>query len=192
MLDQGFGIGCESHFGIRVKTALYCERESYASAILLARMESKALEPAPIWCGNLEEFDGRPWRGIIDSICAGFPCQPFSQAGKREGTDDERWIWPDIARIIGEVGPSIVFLENVPGLLIHGGIEHVLGTLAELDFSAECGVFSAEAVGAAHLRERVFILAYASRLSGEQRSRWKRILDFGQGVADTSRGFVQE
>ncbi len=93
----------------------YVERESYATAILVARMGEQALDPAPVW-DDLTTFDGRPWRGKVDLISAGFPCQPFSAAGKQKGTDDERWLWPDIARIIREVQPGYVFLENVPGL----------------------------------------------------------------------------
>ena len=125
-------------------------------------------------------FDGRPFRDRVDCVSAGFPCQPHSVAGKRKGTGDERWIWPDIARIIGEVQPAIVALENVIGLLrdsdtggdaqaewmegepdeSFGGMGSVLRDLAALGFIACWGSLRASDVGASHGRPRVFILAY--------------------------------
>lgn len=142
------------------KTVCLVERESFAAAILLARMEDAALEPAPVWCGDVEQFDGRPWAGSVDAIIAGFPCQPWSCAGQKKGVTDDRWIWPSIARVIREVEPSVVFLENVPGLISGGGIAPVLGSLASLGFDAEWSCLTASAVGASHKRERIFILAY--------------------------------
>jgi len=140
------------------RVVCYVEIEAYACAILASRIEEGWLDPAPVW-SDLTTFDGRRWRGLVDCITAGFPCQPYSYAGKRRGTADDRWIWPDIARIIRMVGPSLVFLENVPGLL-SGGLGHVLGDLADLGYDAEWDMFSASEVGAPHLRKRVFILAY--------------------------------
>ena len=150
--------------GLRVATGAatvcYVEREAYSAAVLVARMADGVLDEAPIW-SDIGTFDGRPWRGVVDSITAGFPCQPVSTAGKRLGTDDPRWLWPHVARIIHDVGPRWVFLENVPGL-IHAGLGNVLGSLAGLGFDAEWGVFSAAGSGAPHLRRRVFILADAN------------------------------
>jgi DNA (cytosine-5)-methyltransferase 1 len=99
----------------------------------------------------------------IDCITAGFPCQPFSQVGRHKGQDDERYIWPEIARLIRELRPHLILLENVPGLLtINHGREFgiVLGDLAELDYDAEGEVLSAAEFGAAHLRERLWLVAY--------------------------------
>ena len=73
------------------------EREAYVASELVARMADGSLDEAPIW-SDLLTFDGGPWRGVVDCITAGFPCQPHSLAGKRSGLDDERWIWPDITR----------------------------------------------------------------------------------------------
>lgn len=98
----------------------------------------------------------------VDLLCGGFPCQPVSTAGRRKGTKDERWLWPEFARLVGEMGPRYVFVENVPGLLSKGGVE-VVADLAEMGFDAEWGVVPASAVGAPHIRERVFILAHAKR-----------------------------
>ena len=146
------------------KTVCYVEREAYAAATLVARMEDEALDRAPIW-DDLTTFDGRPWRGVVDIVTAGFPCQPFSNAGKRRGTTDERWLWDDIARILGEVRPRYVFLENVRGILApsqHDALAAVLGTLAKLGYAAEWDLFSAAEVGAPHRRERFFLLGHAN------------------------------
>jgi site-specific DNA-cytosine methylase len=137
-----------------------CRAGRLRSGRLLARMEEQSLEPAPVWAGNLEAVGWRSWHGVVDCITAGFPCQPWSAAGKRDGEDDERWIWPDIARIISEVEPPLCWLENVRGLVSGGGLELVLADLAARGFDAKWGVLPAAAVGASHERERVFILAY--------------------------------
>jgi DNA (cytosine-5)-methyltransferase 1 len=141
------------------RVVLYCEREAYAAATIVARMEDETLDRAPIW-DDLTTFDGRAWRGVVDCISAGFPCQPFSQAGKQKGTADPRWLWPAIASIVRMVRPYMLFLENVTGLLTEG-LSIVLADLAESGFDAEWGVFSAAQISAPHFRERVFILAYA-------------------------------
>ena len=98
----------------------------------------------------------------VDVICGGFPCQPVSVAGKQLAQDDERWLWPEFARIIRELRPRYALVENVPGLLVRG-MGDVLGDLAELGYDAEWGCVSAASVGAPHLRSRVFIVAHAKR-----------------------------
>lgn len=159
----GLELGLHIALGEDYRTVCYVEREACAVATLVARMEDAGMDRAPIW-DDIKTFDGTAWRGCVDIISAGFPCQPWSVAGQRKGAEDERWIWGDIARIIGEVGPGIVFLENVPGLLVPEGMGQVLGDLSEMGFNAEWGVFSAAEVGAPHIRRRVFILAYAESL----------------------------
>jgi DNA (cytosine-5)-methyltransferase 1 len=144
--------------GDSFRTVCYVEWETYCQAVLLARMEEKALDPAPIW-DDVTTFDGRRWRGKVDIITAGFPCTPFSLAGKRGGAEDPRYIWPSILRIIRETESRLVFLENVPGLL-HTGFGEILKDLATAGYDAEWGVFSAQEVGAPHRRNRVFVLAY--------------------------------
>lgn len=134
------------------------ERDSYAAACLVARMEEEALDQAPIW-DDIDTFDGRPWCGAVDLITAGFPCQPWSTAGKGGKTKDERWLWPSIARVVGEVEPNFVFLENVTGI-INGGLEHVLGDLADLGFDAEWARLGAADIGGSQRRYRLWILAY--------------------------------
>lgn len=152
----------------RNKTVAYVEWEAYAQATLVARMEESTLDKAPIW-DDLTTFDGKPWRGKVDIITSGFPCQPWSVAGRQKGTEDDRWIWEDIFRIVCEVRPSYVFLENVSGL-VNGGLEHVLGSLAQVGFDAEWCSIKASDVGAAHQRERVFILAYTDGFGWDGRN----------------------
>ena len=96
----------------------------------------------------------------VDLIAGGFPCQPFSSAGKRRGTNDKRWLWPEFARVIRVLRPRFVFVENVPGLLDRG-LRYVLGDLADIGFDAEWQVLPAAAFGAPHARHRVWIVAYA-------------------------------
>ena len=142
------------------RTVCWVERDPYCVACLVARMEEGSLGPAPVW-DDLTTFDGAPWRGIVGCISAGFPCQPWSHAGKQRGTEDARWLWPEIARVVREVGPEWIVLENVPGLVSGGGLGHVLGDLAELGFDAEWGLFGAWQVGAPQVRDRLFIVAHS-------------------------------
>ena len=158
MLEEGLRAGL-AHLGIASRVVVHVEREAAAAAQLATLMQAGCLDDAPIW-DDLTTFDGRPWRGRVDCIVAGFPCQPWSVAGKQAGQDDHRWIWPDIARIIREVEPALCFLENVPGLVQGGGLEPVLFDLAQSGFDAQWCHLEARAVGASHKRERVFILAY--------------------------------
>lgn len=150
------------HAGIPATTVCHVEREAHAAATLVARMEDKALDQAPIW-DDLESFDGTAWSGRVDLLTAGFPCQPFSTAGKHQGVCDDRWLWPEIARVVREVGPSFIVLENVPGLVRHG-LRLILSDLAEIGFDAEWGCLPASAVGATHHRERFWLVANTNDL----------------------------
>ncbi len=150
--------------GIPARTVCHVERDAHAAAALVARMEDEALDRAPIW-DDIETFDGRAWRGRVDIVTAGFPCQPFSAAGQRRGTEDERWLWPDIARIVRDVGPEYVLLENVTQLVRYG-LPYVLSDLAALGFDAEWGCLPASAVGAPHRRERWWCLAWMADAAG--------------------------
>lgn len=101
------------------------------------------------------------WTAVkpVDILEAGFPCQPVSNAGKRKGADDDRWLWPDVARAIRQLRPRIVLLENVAALLGRG-MPAVLGDLAEIGFDAQWITLRASDVGAPHQRARVFIVAW--------------------------------
>lgn len=161
----GFELGLRLA-GIQSRTVCHVERDAHAAATLVARMEDQALDSAPIW-SDLATFDGGAWRGRVDLVTAGFPCQPFSTAGQQRGVEDPRWLWPRIAQIVGEVGPRYVFLENVPQL-VKLGLPHVLDDLAQLGFDAEWGLLAAADVGAPHRRSRLWLLAYSAdgRLQG--------------------------
>jgi DNA (cytosine-5)-methyltransferase 1 len=148
------------------RTVLYCEREGYAAAVLAARMEAGDLDPAPI-CTDIRELDGRAFRGVVDLVAGGFPCQDVSVAGKRAGLEGERsGLWSEMVRVIRDMGPSLVYVENTPGLVTWLG--GVLGDLASLGFDAEWGVLGAADVGAPHRRDRLWLLAHAGRLCGQR------------------------
>jgi len=154
---------------------LFVERDEFCQLVL-----RKHWPDVPIW-DDVSTFPANDWRGSIDAVTAGFPCQPWSIAGSQRGLDDERWLWPDIARIVRDVRPGVVFLENVP-MLRRGGLEKVLYDLASVGFDAEWDLFRASDVGAPHERERIFILAYSNRhrleaIMGDVR-RWLR--DFAE------------
>ncbi|MEW6124759.1 MAG: DNA cytosine methyltransferase [Pseudomonadota bacterium] len=148
------------------RAVCYVERDSHAASVLVARMADASLCDAPVW-DDLTSFDGRQWRGAVDLITAGYPCQPFSSAGKRLAERDPRHLWPHVRRIIKETEPSYVFLENVAGH-VDRGFQSVARELRALGFAVEAGLFSAAEVGAPHWRIRLFILAYAHRLHEPQ------------------------
>jgi len=156
------------------KTICYVENGEYPVEVLKARIGDGLLDDAPIW-DDIRTFDGRPWRGCVDIVTAGFPCQPFSGAGKRLGEQDERNLWPDTARIIRQVRPRYVFLENVPTLrcpirhgeqVVRSYFGRVLGDLAESGYDARWDCLSASAVGAPHRRDRVWVIAYSNADEG--------------------------
>ena len=140
------------------RTVCAVEWEAYPASVLLARQNDGILPPFPIW-DDVQTFDGKPWRGIVDVVSGGFPCQDISAAGKGAGIDGERsGMWKEMARVICEVRPKFVFVENSP-MLTHRGLGTVLADLSSLGFDAEWGVLSAADIGANHLRERIWIVA---------------------------------
>jgi DNA (cytosine-5)-methyltransferase 1 len=157
------------------RTVCAVEWEKYPASVLLARQNDGILPPFPIW-DDVQTFDGRPWQGIVDVISGGFPCQDISAAGKGAGIDGERsGMWKEMARIICEVRPKFVFVENSP-MLTHRGLDRVLADLAQMGFDAEWGVLGAANVGAPHLRERIWIVAHSesARASKNERGLWSR------------------
>lgn len=141
-------------------TVCAVERDAYAAQVLAQRQNDGVLQPFPIW-SDVSSFDGRPWRGVVDVVSGGFPCQDISIAGKGAGIDGERsGLWAQMARVIGEVRPRFVLVENSPALTARG-LGRVLGDLATLRYDAEWGVVSAADVRAPHKRERLWIVAYA-------------------------------
>ncbi|MCF1452281.1 DNA cytosine methyltransferase [Agrobacterium vitis] len=149
------------------RTVCMVEREGFACGALVSAMEAGLMAPAPIW-SDARTFNGRPWRGLVDGIIGGIPCQPHSLAGKRRGQEDERDLWSVARRIIVQSGAWFVLIENVRGMLSSGGAERVWRDFQRLGFSVEGGLFRASEVGASHERERLFILAVANAI-GERR-----------------------
>jgi len=143
------------------RTVCAVEWDPYAASVLVARQNDGVLPPFPIW-DDVQTFDGRPWRGIVDVVSGGFPCQDISAAGKGAGIDGERsGMWREMARVVGEVRPQFVFVENSP-MLTRRGLETVLGDLASLGFDARWGVLGAADVGAPHKRDRIWIVAHSA------------------------------
>jgi DNA (cytosine-5)-methyltransferase 1 len=142
------------------RTVCAVEIEPYAASVLLQRQNDGILPPFPIW-DDVRTFSGLDWRGIVDVISGGFPCQDISCAGKGAGITGERsGLWKEFARIIREVEPLYVFVENSP-LLKKRGLDVVLGNLHEMGYDAEWGVIGADDAGAPHKRKRNWIVARA-------------------------------
>lgn len=141
------------------ETVCYVEIDAYCQRVLQARIEDGLFDDAPIW-DDIKTFDGRSWRGHVDIITAGFPCQPFSSAGKQRGGADERNLWPETLRVLCEVRPPFAFLENVSGLLAknHGYFGAILGDLASSGFDARWTVLGAADCGGPHARKRLWVL----------------------------------
>lgn len=144
----------------RARTVCYVEREVAAAGVLAKAIAAGLVDDAPIW-SDLRTFDARAWRGSVDLVVGGFPCQPHSAAGKRLGEADPRNLWPDVARLVHEVKPAGCFFENVPGILPYYWRE-IRPVLQAMGFTIAEGIFSAAEVGAPHLRERVFWLAVSN------------------------------
>lgn len=133
--------------------------------MLLARQDDGVLELFPVW-DDVRTFDGAPWRGRVDIVTGGFPCQDVSVAGRGAGLDGARsGLWSEMARIIGEVRPRLALVENSPAL-VSRGLGRVLGDLAAMGYDAAWGVYGArDAIMAdaapclVHRRDRIWILA---------------------------------
>lgn len=143
-----------------LRTVAYAEIEAFAVENLLARMDGGSLDAAPIW-PDIKTFPWESFRDRVDILSAGYPCQPFSAAGKRHGTEDPRHLWPYIADGVRILRPRVCFFENVEGH-ISLGLQEVIGELESMGYSVSWGIFSASEVGAPHQRKRVFILAMAN------------------------------
>lgn len=144
------------------RTVCAVEFDAYARSVLLARQRDGCLPRFPVW-DDVRTFDGRPWQGRIDVISGGFPCQDISAAGKGAGIDGERsGLWREMARIVGEVRPRFVWVENSP-LLVRRGLAVVLDDLAQMGYDARWGVVGAHHAGAPHKRDRCWVLAIDNR-----------------------------
>lgn len=140
-----------------LRAVAYVERDAYAVANLVRRMQDECLADAPIW-SDLTTFDGREWRGVVDIVTAGYPCQPFSSAGLQQGEDDDRHMWPHVRRIVEQCGAGLVFCENVGGHL-GIGFDSVARDLQGMGYRVAATLWTAQECGAPHVRERLFWLA---------------------------------
>lgn len=156
-LLRGLERGIESALGTTLRVASFVEIEAVILENLLAGMEAGVVDAAPMWA-NLKTFPYQEFHGRIHGFIGGYPCQPFSVAGQRKGTEDPRHLWPYIANGIRAVRPVWCFFENVIGHLTLG-FEEVKAELELMGYEVEAGIYSAEEVGAPHRRERLFILA---------------------------------
>lgn len=151
----GFSLGLERTGGF--KTVAFCEIEEFPRKVL-----KKHWPEVPIYedIRNLTAARLRDDGISVDAICGGFPCQDISTAGKGAGIEGERsGLWSEYARLVGELRPQIVFVENVSALLGRG-LSKVLGDLAEIGYNAEWHCISASAIGAHHHRDRLWITAF--------------------------------
>lgn len=140
----------------------YVEFNDYCQRVLAARIQDGYIPDAPIF-GDIRAFISEgyaeAYQGMVDVITAGFPCQPFSVAGKRAGADDERNMWPATIECVRQIRPRYCYFENVPGLITSGYFEQILCDLSESGYSVRWRCLSAAEVGAPHKRDRLWIVA---------------------------------
>jgi len=166
------------------RTVCAVERDAYAAQVLAQRQNDGILRPFPIW-SDVCSFDGKPWRGIIDVVSGGFPCQDISGAGKGAGIEGERsGLWKQMARIVDEVRPRYVLLENSP-LLVGRGLAMVLGDFTSMGFDAEWCCISASECGASHNRDRIWLVAHPARKYGDA---WHSLVQGEKGGASAQSG----
>ena len=145
----GFSLGLDR---AGMETVAFCENDKFCQKVL-----AKHWPNVPVH-NNIEELDGREYKGTVDLVCGGFPCQPFSVAGQQRGKEDDRALWPEMLRVIREVEPAWVIGENVSGI-IHMELDNVLSDLEGAGYSCQTFVIPACAVDAKHRRDRVWIIA---------------------------------
>ena len=156
----------------------YVESDLSQASILAARIQEGLLPDAPIW-SDLKTFNGRAWGGVVDILTGGFPCQPWSTAGKKLGEDDPSHLCPDVERVIRELKYRVIFLENVPGIL-ESYYYIIRPELQAMGYTVTEGLFTAEETGAPHRRQRLFILgvhggnapSFMAHPSAERLQRW--------------------
>lgn len=191
----GIDIGLSRALSGAVRSIAYVEIETFPISNLVSKIENGHLDPAPLYT-NLKTFPWRRFRGRVDILSGGFPCQPFSSAGRRAGDDDPRHLFPYILNGLRELGrPPLAFLENVEGVIsskLKGDgwsdpegtpvLLHVIRELERVGYDATAGVFSAREIGAPHQRKRVFILGCRADLGESGRALVSRLLERGRGA----------
>lgn len=149
------------------RTVCAVEIEDYPRRVLLARQRDGILPRFPIW-DDIKTFDGTPWRGRVDVVSGGFPCQDISAAGKGAGIRGERsGMWAEMARVVSEIQPRYVFVENSP-MLTSRGLGVVLGDLSTMGYDARWGVLGAHHGADPHKRDRIWIMAKKLQRNGSK------------------------
>jgi DNA-cytosine methyltransferase len=172
-----------------LRTVALCEIEAFACANLVAKMEAGLMDPAPVWT-DLKTFPWQPFRNRVDILSGGYPCQPFSAAGKRLGADDPRHLWPSIARGIAILRPRVCFFENVEGH-ISLGLSTVVSDLEQMGYEVSWGLFSAAECGAPHQRKRVFVFAYTNS-NGVERYRNSKFIEKNRQGRENCQALINE
>ena len=166
----GGGLLATKHF-LKWRTIGYVEQNHYCQNIISQRAKEGLLDSAPLW-GDINEFieSGAvdQYKGVTDVVTGGFPCQPFSVAGRRKGKDDGRNCWPQCIEVIRRVKPRFFFGENVPGLLNSGYFPEILRSLAQAGYATRWVVLGVADVGGNHRRKRLWLLAYSTSLGLEE------------------------
>ena len=169
-LFSGAGGGVWGSKLLGFTTVGYVESDEYCQKVIAKRIEEGHFSLAPIFSDVrtfISEGYARSYQGMVDVITAGFPCTPFSVAGKRKGNMDERNLWPETLRVIRAVQPQWVLLENAPGLLArHGYFGTILRDVAQSGYNARWLRLSAADAGAPHLRERIWIVCSHADVNG--------------------------
>lgn len=141
------------------------EIDSYCCQVLEQRQKDGIFERFPIFNIDIRDFIRQGYadlyQGRVDVLSAGFPCQPFSVAGKRKAGNDSRNMWPETIEVVRRVAPRFCFFENVRGLLSSGYFGKIVEDLAESGYSCRWRILSAAELGADHRRERLWIVAYS-------------------------------
>lgn len=153
-LFSGVGGGILGGHLLGWRTVCAVEWSAYCAGVLVVRQNDGALPPFPIW-DDVRTFDGRPWRGVVDVVSGGFPCQAYSSAAAGRNTADD--LWPEMRRIVADVAPRYVFAENVQ----RRAIDRAADDLEEMGYRTRAVALSAADLGADHVRERCWLLAYA-------------------------------
>lgn len=171
-LFAGAGGGILGGLLLGWKTVCAVEINTTPVGVLIKRQNEGFLSPFPIW-DDVSTFDGKPWKGLVDVVSGGFPCQDISITGKGVGISGSKsGLWVEMARIVCEVRPRFVLVENSP-MLVRRGLARVVSDLAKMGYDSKWGIVGADDIGANHARKRIWILAYPNGLmfEGEREKR---------------------
>jgi DNA (cytosine-5)-methyltransferase 1 len=166
------------------RTVFFSEVEPYCCRLLAERW------PGVPNLGDIRRADFSVWRDRIDVLSGGFPCQPFSLAGKQRGRNDDRDLWPAMFSAVSEIRPLWVICENVPGIISLGQLDRVCLDLESLGYQMQPFSVPANSVGAKHLRYRIFVVAHSER-NGLQGWKIKSENRFSESGKEQLAGFLQ-